>query len=103
MKKTFTLSCFMLVVGQVFGGPAAAGPISCERGFQHVKSDLIQTPYCQDAYLGEVARQFGFAASDARIRSDPLYKKEICRYVFNDIRVQDTCLSAGVPEHFGGH
>jgi hypothetical protein len=82
--------------------PSAAGPIQCERGFQRIKGDLLLTPYCQDDYLAEVARQYGFSASAQRIRSDPLYKKGLCRYVFNDIRVQETCLSAGVPEVFGG-
>lgn len=83
--------------------PAAAfaGGITCERGYQRVQGNLIATPYCQDQYLAEVARQYGFKASAKRIRSDPNYKKEICRYVFSDIRVQETCLSAGVPERPG--
>jgi hypothetical protein len=98
--KRILASC-SLVVGLALAQPAAA--INCENGFQRIKGDLIQTPYCQDAYLAEVALQYGFTVSAARIRNDPNYKKSICRYVFNDIRVQDTCLSAGVPEHFGGH
>jgi hypothetical protein len=91
-----------LIAGLVLVQPAAAA-IQCENGFQRIKADLIQTPYCQDAYLADVAVQYGLTASAARIRNDPNYKKSICRYVFNDIRVQDNCLTAGVPEHFGGH
>jgi hypothetical protein len=81
-------------------GPAAA--IKCEKGFQRVQGDLIATPYCQDQYLAEVAHQYGFKASANRIRNDPNYKKELCRFVFNDIRVQTTCMDAGVPEFYGG-
>ena len=60
---------------------------------------MIYTPYCQDEYLAEVAREFGFKASAAKICNNPNFKKEICRFVFEDIRVQITCLQAGVPEY----
>jgi len=89
-----------LVAAAASASPAAA--IKCEKGFQRVQGNLIATPYCQDQYLAQVAAQYGFKASAAKIRNNPNYKKELCRYVFNDIRVQDTCLSAGVPEYFGG-
>ena len=102
MQTKRILAGCSLIAGFALAQPAAAA-IQCENGFQRIKADLIQTPYCQDAYLAEVARQYGFTVSDARVRNDPNYKKSICRYVFNDIRVQETCLSAGVPEHFGGH
>jgi tRNA(Met) C34 N-acetyltransferase TmcA len=90
-----------LSAGAALATPAAAR-INCVKGFQRVQGNLIATPYCQDQYLAQVARQHGFRASAARIRNDPNYKKELCRFVFNDIRVQTTCLNAGVPEHFGG-
>jgi hypothetical protein len=90
-----------LGVGAALSTPAAAG-IKCKKGFQRVEGNLIATPYCQDQYLAQVAREYGFRASARRIRNDPNYKKEICRFVFNDIRVQTTCLNAGVPEYFGG-
>lgn len=90
----------VLGMAATFASPAAA--IKCVNGFQRVQGNLIATPYCQDQYLAKVARQYGFRASAARIRNDPNYKKELCRFVFNDIRVQTTCLNAGVPENFGG-
>ncbi len=90
-----------VAVGPAFAIPAAAA-IKCEKGFQRVQGNLIATPYCQDQYLAQVAREYGFKASAARIRNDPNYKKELCRFVFNDIRVQTTCLNAGVPEFYGG-
>jgi hypothetical protein len=94
-------SCVAAVGAAVaFASPAAAA-IKCENGFQRVQGNLIATPYCQDQYLAQVARQRGFKASAAKIRNNPNYKKELCRYMFNDIRVQTTCLDAGVPEYQG--
>jgi hypothetical protein len=94
--------CFAALAAAIaLAGPAAAA-IKCEKGFQRVQGNLLATPYCQDLYLAQVARQYGFKASAARIRNNPNYKKELCQFVFNDIRVQDTCLNAGVPELFGG-
>lgn len=84
----------------LFAAPAAA--IKCERGYQRVQGNLIATPYCQDQYLAQVAREYGFKSSAKKIRNNPNYKKEVCRFVFSDIRVQQTCLNAGVPEFFGG-
>ena len=79
--------------------PAAA--VKCVKGYQQVQGNLISTPYCQDQYLAQVARQYGLRASAKKIRNNPNYKKEICRTVFTDIRVQETCLDAGVPEAYG--
>jgi len=76
--------------------------IKCENGYQRVQGNLIATPYCQDQLLAQVAVSQGFKTSAAKIRNNPNHKKEICRFVFNDIRVQQTCLDAGVPEFFGG-
>jgi hypothetical protein len=72
--------------------------IECVRGLQSVNGQLLSTPYCQDTYLAEVAREYGLKASAAQIRNNPNFKKEICRTVFTDIRVQTTCEQAGVPE-----
>jgi len=55
-------------------------------------------PYCQDQQLAQVAREYGIRASAAKIRNNPNYKKEICRTVWTDNRVQLTCENAGVPE-----
>jgi hypothetical protein len=100
MKTTPVLAWSSLILGVAFATPAAA--INCENGFQRVKGELIATPYCQDQYLAIVAHQYGFKASQQKIRNDPNYKKELCRFVFNDVRVQGTCLDAGVPELNGG-
>jgi hypothetical protein len=80
--------------------PVAAYGIKCDKGNQLVQGNLIASPYCEDEYLAVVAREYGFAATGKRLRNDPIFKKQICQYVFNDIRVQVTCLNAGVPEIF---
>jgi hypothetical protein len=89
-----------LLAAVLVAGPAAA--IKCQDGNQLVQGNWLATPYCQDQNLGKVARELGFKASDAQIHNNPNYKKELCRSVFNDIRVQMTCFDAGVPENFGG-
>lgn len=77
----------------VLGFPSAADArIVCVDGFQKVGGNLIATPYCQDALLAKVAREYGMGASAARIRNNPNYKREVCRFVGNDIRVSEYCL-----------
>jgi hypothetical protein len=88
------------VLATLAASPAVA--IKCENGYQRVQGNLIVTPYCQDQLLAEVASSRGFKTSAAKIRNNPNHKKEICRFVFTDIRVQETCLNAGVPEYRGG-
>jgi hypothetical protein len=92
-----TLMLGAAVVLVFFAKPASA--IDCVRGLQRVNGQMIYTPYCQDEYLADVAREYGFSASAAKIRNNPNFKKEICRFVFQDIRVQTTCLQAGEPEY----
>ena len=95
----FAARVAVLVSAEIAAGPAAA--ITCRNGSQQVQGNWIATPYCQDLYLAQVARERGFSASAQKIRNNPNYKKELCRSVFTDIRVSDTCLNAGVPEGGG--
>jgi len=101
MTKSITvlLSFTVVITAAVLATPARA--IDCIRGFQRVEGNLIATPYCQDEYLAQVAREYGIRASGSKIRDNPNYKKEVCRTVFTDIRVATTCLDAGVPERGG--
>lgn len=69
----------------------AEAKIACVDGFQRVQGSMIATPYCQDALLGRVARQYGFRVSDREIRYNPNTKIHICRFVGQDIRVRPTC------------
>jgi hypothetical protein len=96
-RKTLRV-LILLAATAVCASPAAA--ITCRQGTQLVQGSWLSTPYCQDQYLAEVARELGYPASAEKIRANPNYKKELCRSIFTDIRVTDTCLSAGVPERF---
>jgi hypothetical protein len=90
----------------LIGATTAATPVSaaikCQDGNQLIQGNWMATPYCQDALLAQVANQRGFKTSFAAIRNNPNHKKELCRFLFSDIRVQMTCLDAGVPEYYGG-
>jgi len=81
--------------------PAAAA-IKCQDGNQLIQGNWMATPYCQDKLLAQVANARGFKTTFAAIRNNPNHKKELCRFLYTDIRVQMTCLDAGVPEYFGG-
>jgi hypothetical protein len=81
------------------GSGNSRGGRHCRDGPQNVKGDWLITPYCQDVLLTQVARENGLPASLDKIRNNNNYKKDICRTVFTDIRVTDTCLNAGIPEY----
>jgi hypothetical protein len=70
--------------------PAAA--ITCRDGYQLVQGSYLATPYCQDALLTQVARQYGIKVSAVEIRENPNTKRHVCRFVGRDIRVQETCM-----------
>jgi hypothetical protein len=79
----------VLVIGTA--NPADA-KIECRKGTQRVQGEWLVTPYCQDAYLAEVAREYGLKASAAAIRNNPNFKREVCLIVGHDIRVQQTSI-----------
>ena len=74
--------------------PAAAA-IDCRDGFQRVQGNLIATPFCQDALVGAVARQYGYRVSDREIRENVNLKRHLCRLIGRDIRIQPACLESG--------
>jgi hypothetical protein len=70
--------------------PASA--IDCKDGYQLVQGNRLSTPYCQDALLTTVARQYGMKVYAEQIRESPNFKKQVCRLVGRDIRVQENCM-----------
>ncbi|MEW5963777.1 MAG: hypothetical protein AB1749_09460 [Pseudomonadota bacterium] len=80
-------------LGVLLVGDPAAAAIRCNKGFQLVQGSEISTPYCQDEYLAEVAREYGIRTSGARIRSDWGHKRQVCRLIGQDIRIQNACIS----------
>ena len=91
-----------VVLAALAAASPAAAEIKCQNGAQLIQGNWLATPYCQDKLLAQVANSRGFKTTFAAIRENPNHKKELCRFLFTDIRVQMTCLDAGVPEYFGG-
>jgi hypothetical protein len=95
-KYTRLLSA-LAVAGAVTAGMAstlsepASAAIRCEGNFQITKHGRIATPYCEDNYLGRVAREHGMRVSNRAIRYNPSVKERVCLLVGQDIRVKNTC------------
>jgi hypothetical protein len=70
--------------------PASAA-IRCEGNFQITSYGRINTPYCEDNYLAQVAREYGMNVSASAIRRNVGVKQRTCRLVGRDNRVRDTC------------
>jgi hypothetical protein len=70
--------------------PAAA--ITCDGNVQVQRNgERIITPYCQDGYLAQVAREYGAKTTAHEMRWNVGEKARICRFIGEDIRVRDTC------------
>ena len=99
MRRSFKASLrFTPAIAAIIVATPASAIVDCVRGYQRVQDNLIATPYCQDQQLAQVAREYGIRASASKIRNNPNYKKEICRTVWTDNRVNITCENAGIPE-----
>ncbi len=89
------MKVFFALAGAAAAFAAAASSanagIVCKDDFQKVGGSYLSTPFCRDNYLARVARQYGVKVSDAAIRENPNLKKEVCRLVGRDIRVQSAC------------
>ena len=73
-------------------GTTPAWAINCEGNFQVQRSgERIATPYCEDNYLAQVAREYGARVSAHEVRWNPSEKARLCRFIGYDIRVKDTC------------
>lgn len=70
---------------------AAAKP-RCHEGFQDVRGRSISTPYCEDEYLAQVAREYGTKVSADTLRDNPNAKREVCRFIGRDIRINQACV-----------
>ncbi len=89
MHKTLVVAgC---VASLVLSAAAADAKIVCREGFQVVNGHQISTPYCNDNYVAQVARQHGFQATDSEVRNNPAFKNRICRWVGSDPRIREYC------------
>ncbi len=81
--------------------PADAA-IRCEGNFQITSYGRINTPYCEDIYLAQVAREYGMRVSNQAVLRNPSVKERACRFVGNDNRVRSTC-QRYLPENNNRH
>jgi hypothetical protein len=70
---------------------SASAAIHCQGPSQIINGEPLPTPYCEDAYLAQVARQYGIGVSGAEIRASYNRKRHVCAVVGNDIRVSSIC------------
>jgi hypothetical protein len=72
--------------------PQPASAIECRGNFQIQRNgNMIATPYCEDANVARVAREYGTRTSAGAIRNSPGEKARVCRFIGDDNRVRDTC------------
>ena len=86
-------------LASTLASPLAARGIACNDGYQQAGGSAISTPYCQDQLLAEVARGYGMKVSAAKVRDNPNFKREVCRFVGHDIRVQQNCANEAPSVH----
>jgi hypothetical protein len=93
-RMIFGLAAALAVMGlSGMPAPTEARGIACRDGYQNVGGNEISTPYCQDELLAQVARSYGMKAPADKIRYNPNFKREVCRFVGHDIRVQQNCIN----------
>jgi hypothetical protein len=91
-RTSLISSAIVVAIAIAVPSGSADAAIRCKKGYQLVSGNEIATPYCQDEYLAQVAREYGSPATGAKIRNNPNYKREVCRLVGRDIRVSTTCV-----------
>ncbi len=95
LTRTFAICLGLLVLGSV----SAQARIACREGYQMVNGQEISTPYCNDNYVAEVARKYGFKVSNEAVRNSPAKKDEICRVIGSDIRIHNYCDTDSGDDH----
>lgn len=79
-------------IAAVAWAPSADARIKCVNGNQIVQGAPLATPYCQDELVAQVAREHGMKVSGAAVRRNPNLKRDVCRFVGRDIRIQLACI-----------
>lgn len=94
MRAALLVAVITVAAGLMLSSPVSAA-IACKNGYQRVQGNEIATPYCQDELLAQVARSYGNRTSAYTIRTNPNAKRDVCRLVGRDIRVQSVCIDSG--------
>lgn len=82
-----------VLIASLWVSPADAR-IKCVNGNQIVQGSPLATPYCQDELVAQVAREHGMKVSGSAVRNNPHVKRDVCRFVGRDIRIQLACIDA---------
>jgi hypothetical protein len=70
----------------------AHAKIRCNGPYQIIQgSGQMATPYCENAYLAQVARGYGMKVSGRTLANNPSIKGDVCRVVGYDSRVYQIC------------
>lgn len=86
------VSC--VFISEVMLSLASAYAIECQGNYQvQANGNLIATPYCEDHYLAEVAREYRISTCADCIRSSFIEKEAVCKLLQFDNRVWQTCSS----------
>ena len=92
------------VLSAAMAGIAAGAAIRCQGPNQIIKGQgLLPTPYCEDAYLAEVARGYGVAVSAAAIRASYTRKTRVCELIGQDTRLTGICAGHRPADRRGGN
>lgn len=92
---------FALTFAAVLTPAITDAKIICDDGFQVVRGRYVASPYCQDALVAQVAREHGMETTVARLRANPNYRREVCRFVGEDVRIAEYCMNSTGPS--GGY
>lgn len=90
------LAVFAVPAAMMAWAPTADARIKCVNGNQIVQGSPLSTPYCQDELVAQVAREHGMRVSGAAVRNNPNVKRDVCRFVGRDIRIQLACVDSNM-------
>lgn len=65
--------------------------LKCKGPYQVVQGNLISTPPCENSYIAEVARSYGYRVSAKQVRNNVHKKMEICQHIGHDSRISEFC------------
>ncbi len=100
-RTLIMLGVLPLVMAGIATGPAAAA-IRCQGPNQIINGEGLPTPYCEDAYLAQVARGYGVSVTAAAIRASYTRKTRVCELIGHDSRLSNICAGHRPADRRGG-
>jgi hypothetical protein len=100
MSETVMTAVVRILMGvsvAVACSSSASAAIVCDGPYQIIRGQPHTTPYCEDRYLAQVARSYGFKVTDSQIRNNHSIKSDVCRAIGSDLRIANICRSYRDP------